>query len=215
MDLCFIKHHPPLQTVAGPVWVEWWTPVCPDPLHSWHIHHSCPHRAMFRFSYFMCNNVVILYVICHNVMKGGHLSFWQKACRVCQLQHNKGSSRAKPEHSFQATYRLCDVSHSSKCSLPSKWCGKDKNSHVVNHTKPAWHRTCAAWPGDGNQHLLVLGEIVIPTVILEALQAHTANTTNDNKPIKHWMLEITCKHDREKLNPLKIPSKMWLAIIIF
>jgi len=31
-------------------------------------------------------------------MKGTHLSFWQNAYRVCQLQHNKGSSRAEPEH---------------------------------------------------------------------------------------------------------------------
>lgn len=55
--------------------------------------------------------------------------------------------------------------------------------HDVNHAKPARHRTCAAgaaWPGDGNQHLLVLGGFVIPTIILEALQAHTANTASDN-----------------------------------
>lgn len=72
---------------------------------------------------------------------------------------------------------------------------------------------CLAW--EWNQHLLVLGEFLIPTVILQELQAHTANATSDNKPIKHWMLEITCRNDREKLNPLKIPAKLWLAIIIF
>lgn len=147
MDLCFIKSHPPLRTMAGPVWVEWRTPACPDPLRSWHVHHSCPHSAMFSFSYFMCNNVVILYVICHNAMKGGHLSFWQKACGACQLQHNKGSSRAKPEPHFQATYWLCDVSHSCECCLPSKWLWEGQklpwcDLHQTNQTRDT---CCLAW----------------------------------------------------------------------
>lgn len=92
-----------------------------------------PIKAMFRFYYFMCNNVIVLYVICHNAVKGNHLSFWQKACSL-SAPSQQGQFKGRAWACFQATYWLCAVSHSFKCSLPSEW--------LQERQKTPWCESC-------------------------------------------------------------------------
>lgn len=90
-------------------------------------------QATFRFYYFMRNNVIISYVICHKAVKGNHLSFWQKACSL-SASSQKGQFKGQAWACFQATYWLRAVSHSFKCFLPSEWSWEGQN--------PFWCESC-------------------------------------------------------------------------